>query len=126
MYLINHFLDSELLGGLGTYPDVSALYTTNSEASVLQDANNCASQHQSSYPTFVLVDYYDRPKGDVFAAAASMNGVSYSNSSSSSSGSSSSSSSGGSKSAAGKVAPGWTVSLGAAGLIAGGVAMQAI
>ncbi|PWN29566.1 hypothetical protein BDZ90DRAFT_207049, partial [Jaminaea rosea] len=92
MYLINHNLDSELLGGLGTYPNVGALYSTNSKASVLQDADNCASMHQSAYPTFVLVDYYDRPRNDVFAAAASMNGVSFSNSSASGSSSSSSSS----------------------------------
>lgn len=82
MYLANHFLNTQSI--LGPYPNTGAIYATNSKLSVLTDMDNCASQHDS-YPTFVLVDYYDQPANDVFAAAAVMNGVSFTNSSSSSS-----------------------------------------
>ncbi|CAO1628023.1 unnamed protein product [Parajaminaea phylloscopi] len=98
MYLANHVLTSSTI--LGTVPNTGAIYSTNSKASVLQDANQCASQHGSSYPTFVLVDYYDRPENDVFAAAAVMNGVSFTNTTTSSSSSSSSNGNKGSSSGA--------------------------
>lgn len=125
MYLMNHFLDNDN-GILGTSPDTGAIYTTNSEASVLQDGNNCASQHQNSYPTFILVDYYDRPQNDVFAAAASMNGVSFNNNtaSSSSQSDSSSSNSGGSSGSAGQ-AQARSVSSCAVGVIAALTALAA-
>ncbi|PWN22945.1 PLC-like phosphodiesterase, partial [Microstroma glucosiphilum] len=93
MYLANSFLDEGVASILVT-PDTDALYTTNSESSVLSEANNCASEH-TYYPNFVLVDYYNIPENDVFAAAAQMNGVNFTNTTTSStSGSSGSSSSG--------------------------------
>ncbi|GAA97539.1 uncharacterized protein L969DRAFT_14189 [Mixia osmundae IAM 14324] len=80
MYLVNHFLDANITIGtstLGTLPDTAALPTTNSEASIEANAESCASEH-GSYPTFVLVDYYSIPSnGSVFAAAAALNGVTY-------------------------------------------------
>lgn len=106
MYLINHYLDSSLnfFGTTLLVPNTDQLSTTNSLASIMTDANNCASMHASSYPTYVLTDFYDVGNGSVFEAAARMNGVQYvakaignatqsgSSSSSSSSGSGSSSS----------------------------------
>lgn len=81
MYLAN-FFKANSLGSLGTVPDTSAIYTTNAEQNILQSSYVCASEHANVAPTFILVDYYDRPQGDVFAAAAQLNGVSYSNSTS--------------------------------------------
>lgn len=79
MYLFNNF-QYESLGSLGSIPDTADIYTTNGESTILGNVNTCASEH-SSYPTYLLVDYYDYPQGDVFAAAAQMNGVSFTNSS---------------------------------------------
>ncbi|CAO1618771.1 unnamed protein product [Sympodiomycopsis kandeliae] len=88
MYLAN-FFKANSLGSLGTVPDTSSIYTTNSESNLLQSAYNCASQHGNVAPTFILVDYYNYPKGDVFATAAQLNGLSYDNSTNSKSSSSS-------------------------------------
>ncbi|PWN46890.1 hypothetical protein IE53DRAFT_350083 [Violaceomyces palustris] len=99
MYLVNHFLDNEtnLLGTTIYTPAVDQLLTTNSYESIKANVDNCANLH-ASYPTFILVDFYDYGNGSVFEAAARMNGVSYTakpigNSTHSSSSSSSSSSS---------------------------------
>lgn len=103
MYLINHYLDSSfnLFGTTVLIPNTAQITTTNSYNSIMSDANNCASLHGQSYPTFVLTDYYDQGNGSVFQAAAMMNRILYtakaignatrSGSSSSSSGSGSSS-----------------------------------
>lgn len=80
MYLAN-FFKANSLGSIGTVPDVSSIYTTNSEQNILASSYSCASQHGNVAPNFILVDYYDRPQGDVFAAAAQLNGVQWSNSS---------------------------------------------
>lgn len=82
MYLINHYLDSTLTLANSQIltPDVDSLNVTNSASSVLSDANTCAKQH-NSYPTFVLVDFYNANNGSVFQAAAQMNSVSYKNAS---------------------------------------------
>lgn len=78
MYLTNHFLDQEkeLLGQSFSTPDVDRLNTTNGIASVLQDTNSCAQDH-GSYPTFVLVDFFEQGNGSVFEAAAQMNNVNF-------------------------------------------------
>ncbi|KAJ1023090.1 hypothetical protein NDA16_003243 [Ustilago loliicola] len=102
MYLVNHYLDStfSLFGTNVFVPNTAQITTTNSYNSIMTDANNCASMHGSSYPTYVLTDFYDQGDGSVFQAAAAMNRISYvvkpignatksSSSSSSSSGSSS-------------------------------------
>lgn len=79
MYLINHYLDSsfDLFGTTVLVPNTAQITTTNSFASIMADANNCASMHAQSYPTYVLTDYYDQGNGSVFQAAAAMNGVQY-------------------------------------------------
>ncbi|SNX85872.1 uncharacterized protein MEPE_04581 [Melanopsichium pennsylvanicum] len=79
MYLINHYLDSSytLFGTNVLVPNTAEIDTTNSYASIMQDADNCASMHANSYPTFVLTDFYDMGNGSVFQAAAKMNGVQY-------------------------------------------------
>lgn len=105
MYLINHNLDTSfnLFGTSITVPNTDQLNTTNSLASVLTDANNCARMHSSVYPNFILADFYNTGSNGLFRAAAQMNGVTYvaSSSSNSSSNSSSSGSSGSSSSATG-------------------------
>ncbi|CDR99086.1 hypothetical protein, partial [Sporisorium scitamineum] len=79
MYLINHYLDSSFnfFGTNILIPNTAQLSTTNSYASIMTDANNCASLHGSAYPTYVLTDFYDVGNGSVFQAAARMNGVQY-------------------------------------------------
>lgn len=79
MYLINHYLDSSfnLFGTTVLVPNTAQLSTTNSLNSIMTDANNCASMHGSSYPTYVLTDFYDVGNGSVFQAAARMNNVQY-------------------------------------------------
>ncbi|PWY97685.1 PLC-like phosphodiesterase [Testicularia cyperi] len=78
MYLVNHYLDSsfDLFGTTVYIPNTAEIATTNGYDSILQDANNCAASH-SSYPTYVLTDYYDQGNGSVFQAAAAMNGIEY-------------------------------------------------
>ncbi|SPO29574.1 uncharacterized protein UTRI_04678_B [Ustilago trichophora] len=79
MYLINHYLDSSfnLFGTTVLIPNTAQITTTNSYNSIMSDANNCASLHGQTYPTFVLTDYYDQGNGSVFQAAAMMNRVQY-------------------------------------------------
>jgi len=79
MYLVNHYLDTSftLFGTTVYVPDTAKLSTTNSVASVMADADNCASLHGGVYPTYVLTDFYDVGGGSVFEAAARMNGVQY-------------------------------------------------
>ncbi|SAM84920.1 uncharacterized protein UBRO_05886 [Ustilago bromivora] len=104
MYLVNHYLDStfNLFGTNVFVPNTAQIATTNGYNSIMTDADNCASMHGSSYPTYLLTDFYDQGNGSVFQAAAAMNRVAYvakpignaTKSSSSSSSSSSGSSSG--------------------------------
>ncbi|KAF8349695.1 PLC-like phosphodiesterase [Amanita rubescens] len=63
MYLINHFLDSLLLGQF--VPDTAQL-----------NADTCIAQ-QGRAPNFMLVDFYEFGGGSVFEVAATLNGVSY-------------------------------------------------
>ncbi|KDN38566.1 PLC-like phosphodiesterase [Tilletiaria anomala UBC 951] len=81
MYLINHFKDLSAFGSSTiVYPDKGNLSTTNSEQSILSDANNCAATSpgaSGNYPTFILLDFYDTPSQAPFKAAAQMNGIQY-------------------------------------------------
>lgn len=70
MYLVNHYLDVDILGIL--LPDVAADATTNSAASIEGHANRCKALY-GSYPNIVLVDRF--LAGDVFAAQLYMNGL---------------------------------------------------
>ncbi|KAF8140459.1 PLC-like phosphodiesterase [Boletus edulis] len=78
MYLINHFLDSFVLGQ--PVPDVSQANQTNAASgqnSLGQQLSLCVSENGRS-PNFMLVDFYEYGGGSVFEVAASANGVSYS------------------------------------------------
>ena len=73
MYIVNHFLDKEVLGV--DVPDDGADETTNAATgtgSIGAQADLCASVY-GRVPNFVLVDMFDR--GDVFTAQAALNGV---------------------------------------------------
>lgn len=118
MYLVNHYLDSsfDLFGTNVLVPNIAQISSTNSYSSIMTDVNNCASMHGSSYPSYVLTDFYDQGNGSVFQAAAAMNGVQYvakpignSTRSSSSSGSSSSGSGSSSGSPSSKLAASGTI-----------------
>ncbi|CAD6890100.1 unnamed protein product [Tilletia controversa] len=82
MYIANHFKDQSVFGSTTiVIPDKKNMPKTNSKAEVLADANNCASMH-SSYPTFILVDFFNTPRrGGPLEAAAQMNGTPWSSNS---------------------------------------------
>jgi hypothetical protein len=78
MYLINHFLDSLVLGQ--AVPDVSQANQTNAVSgpnSLGQQVSLCVSEY-GRYPNFMLVDFYEYGGGSVFQVAATANGVTYS------------------------------------------------
>lgn len=78
MYLHNHFLDKEknIFGKSFPTPDVDQIDSTNSVNTILSNTGKCAKQH-GNYPTFVLVDFFNKGNGSVFEAAARMNNVKY-------------------------------------------------
>lgn len=78
MYLINHYRDNvdSIAGQEIKLPARDKLNVTNSVDSIMRDANSCAKQY-NSYPTFVLVDFYNVGNGSVFAATSGMNNVAY-------------------------------------------------
>ncbi|THH19031.1 hypothetical protein EW146_g2060 [Bondarzewia mesenterica] len=78
MYLINHFLDTLVLGQPA--PDSSRANTTNAVSgtgSLGLQVETCAAEH-SRNPNFMLVDFYEYGGGSVFQVAAAANGVTYS------------------------------------------------
>lgn len=78
MYLINHFLDTLVLGQPA--PDLSQANQTNAVSgtnSLGQQFSLCVSQ-QGRNPNFMLVDFYEYGGGSVFEVAATANGVTYS------------------------------------------------
>jgi len=78
MYLINHFLDTLLLGQ--PVPDPSQANQTNAVSgtnSLGEQFDLCASQYGRN-PNFMLVDFYEYGGGSVFEVAAMANGVTYS------------------------------------------------
>ncbi|KZT74978.1 PLC-like phosphodiesterase [Daedalea quercina L-15889] len=77
MYLINHFLDEDLLGVL--VPDKSDASKTNAVSgtgSLGAQVTECAAEY-SRNPNFMLVDFYEYGDGSVFEVAATANGVTY-------------------------------------------------
>ena len=105
MYLVNHYKDLQAFGSSTlVYPDKTNITTTNSEASIVDNAYACAGATQDAggmAPNFVLLDYYDTPAQQPFKAAARLNNIAYKASTSSSARSSSGGSSGSSSSAPG-------------------------
>ena len=71
MYIVNHFLDVDLLGI--DVPDETVAATTNSEASIDAQVAICLKNYKYA-PQGVLVDYMDM--GNVFAAQRDMNNLS--------------------------------------------------
>jgi hypothetical protein len=77
MFMINHFLDTEVLGN--PVPDVANANLTNAASgpgSLGEEVSVCAGLY-NRYPNFLLVDYYDYGGGSVFQVAATANGVAY-------------------------------------------------
>lgn len=77
MYLINHFLDTELLGS--PVPDTADLDTTNAAngtGSLGAQLDTCVADYGRN-PNFMLVDFYEYGGGSVFEVAATANGVTY-------------------------------------------------
>ncbi|KAJ1560201.1 hypothetical protein HK405_007904 [Cladochytrium tenue] len=71
MYIVNHFLDEDILGIL--IPNSGAASTTNSESSILAQAQVCEGLY-SNAPKAVLLDYISQ--GTPFAAELAMNNLS--------------------------------------------------
>ncbi|CCL98115.1 uncharacterized protein FIBRA_00109 [Fibroporia radiculosa] len=77
MYLINHFLDSDVAGI--PIPDKSQANVTNGVSgvgSLGQQTSTCTAEYHRP-PNFMLVDFYEYGNGSVFEVAASANGVTY-------------------------------------------------
>ncbi|KAF8303113.1 PLC-like phosphodiesterase [Clavulina sp. PMI_390] len=74
MLLINHFLDTDVLGTGIDIPARSQAGTTNSQTSILADANGCTSLNGGLAPTFVLLDFVDQ--GQAIATGNFLNGLS--------------------------------------------------
>ena len=75
MYIVNHFLNVELFGGIKV-PDVANADRTNAatgDGSIGAQVDLCRGKYGGRNPKVVLLDYVD--KGDVFAAERAMNGV---------------------------------------------------
>jgi hypothetical protein len=75
MYIVNHFLDTNVFGTGILIPDNSADYDTNAatgSGSIGAQANLCEGVY-GRVPNVVLVDMFDR--GDVFTAQDALNGV---------------------------------------------------
>ncbi|KAG1875526.1 PLC-like phosphodiesterase [Suillus subalutaceus] len=78
MYLINHYLDTLILGQPA--PDPSQANQTNAVTgtnSLGEQFELCVGQ-QGRNPNFMLVDFYEYGGGSVFEVAATANGVTYS------------------------------------------------
>jgi len=78
MYLINHFLDTLILGEPA--PDPSQANQTNAVSgtnSLGAQFELCVSEYGRN-PNFMLVDFYEYGGGSVFEVAATANGVTYS------------------------------------------------
>jgi hypothetical protein len=73
MYIVNHFLDLDILGVL--IPDNAADKATNAATgtgSIDAQADLCTAQW-GRRPNFILVDYFEN--GDVFTAQNTLNGL---------------------------------------------------
>ncbi len=78
IFLANHFVytTTKIFSVSFDSPDTDRIDKTNSVANVQAHANQCAGIYKR-YPTFLLVDFYEKGSGGVFQAAALMNGVAY-------------------------------------------------
>ncbi|KAJ7170103.1 PLC-like phosphodiesterase [Mycena filopes] len=78
MYLINHFLDTIMLGS--PVPDVVHANVTNavSGSNSLGDQVATCVATNGRAPNYMLVDFYEYGGGSVFQVAATLNGVTYS------------------------------------------------
>jgi hypothetical protein len=120
MYLSNAYLDEALFGNI-VIPAVASLGDTNSESRQLENAYACAATHGTA-PNFLLSDYSQMGDYGVMKAAATLNGVEYTEPTSSAtsrgsgSGSGSGSSSGGSNGAATSPRSLAAMAMGAAGV----------
>jgi len=77
MYLINHFLDTLVLGQ--PTPDVAQANVTNGVSgtgSLGQQVDTCVAANGRN-PNYMLVDFYEYGGGSVFQVAATANGVTY-------------------------------------------------
>lgn len=117
MFLINHFLDTEVLGN--PVPDVAQANVTNAASgpgSLGEEVAICVGLY-NRYPNFLLVDYYEYGGGSVFQVAAAANGVTYTGTvatpkpTSSSSGSSSSPSGSGSGDSSGSASSSFSATI---------------
>lgn len=74
MYLVNHYLDKDVLGA--DVPDRDAADTTNAasgDGSIGTQASACAGQYNAN-PNVLLLDFVD--KGDPIGAQNALNGLS--------------------------------------------------
>ncbi|ORY61278.1 PLC-like phosphodiesterase [Pseudomassariella vexata] len=71
MYLVNHYLDTEIFGI--DIPNAAAAATTNSASSILAQANLCAGLYRRN-PNFIILDWIS--VGDAIAVQNELNGVS--------------------------------------------------
>ncbi|KAH9966051.1 PLC-like phosphodiesterase [Russula dissimulans] len=74
MYLINHYLDLNVLDLGILISDVEDAPTTNSVSSIVANADNCVPLANGRYPNFVLIDWINI--GDAFKAGDQLNGLS--------------------------------------------------
>jgi len=72
MLMMNHFLDVSIFGA--DVPDRTAASTTNSQSSIIANANGCLSLNGGVNPTFILLDFVD--KGQAIAAGNALNQLS--------------------------------------------------
>ncbi|KAF3761424.1 PLC-like phosphodiesterase [Cryphonectria parasitica EP155] len=70
MYLVNHFLDVDIFGI--DIPDETAASTTNGEASIMAEVNECNALYDR-YPNFILLDWIS--VGDFLEVQNYLNGV---------------------------------------------------
>jgi len=74
MYLVNHYLDLNVLNLGILISDVEDAPTTNSVSSIVANADNCVPLANGRYPNFVLIDYINI--GNAFKAGDQLNGLS--------------------------------------------------
>jgi len=58
MYIVNHFLDVEIPGGIKV-PDRVRAWNTNSRADVQKQVGRCEGLYGGAAPNFVLLDFVD-------------------------------------------------------------------
>ncbi|WFD05823.1 hypothetical protein MVES1_001157 [Malassezia vespertilionis] len=76
MFLHNYFLDKEssIVGRTFVVPNVDKLNQTNTQKNIADSVDRCYKQ-QGTYPTFILLDFYDVTNDEPLQATAQMNNV---------------------------------------------------